>query len=374
MRAVHISKVKGIAGSEQHLLMLLPGLAAHGVEVSMLVLEEADGSAGEFCEALAERGIPARRVPIRGHLDPALPGRLAAELRAARPDLVHTHLLHADLYGLPAARRAGVPHAISSRHNDNPFRRNPVLKLANRLAMRRADRVIAISHALADFVRGVEGIEPDKVVTIHYGLQPREYPPDVCETARAAWGIAPDAPLIGYFGRLIEQKGVDVLIEAFARVRREHGRARLVIVGDGDLRPALEEQARVAGVGDAVHFAGWVADAARLMPACDVIAMPSRWEGFGLVALEAMSAARPLVASRVSALPEIVDDPATGRLVPPDDAGALAAALGDLLADPARAAAMGRAGRERLVQAFAVDTMVQATLDVYRSVVTAGRG
>ncbi len=102
--------------------------------------------------------------------------------------------------------------------------------------------------------------------------------------------------------------------------------------------------------------------------------MPSRWEGFGLVALEAMSAARPLVASRVSALPEIVDDPATGRLVPPDDAGALAAALGDLLADPARAAAMGRAGRERLVQAFAVDTMVQATLDVYRSVVTAGRG
>ncbi|MGB4675487.1 MAG: hypothetical protein WBH90_02075, partial [Aggregatilineales bacterium] len=70
MRAVHISKVKGIAGSEQHLLMLLPGLAAHGVEVSMLVLEEADGSAGEFCEALAERGIPARRVPIRGHLDP----------------------------------------------------------------------------------------------------------------------------------------------------------------------------------------------------------------------------------------------------------------------------------------------------------------
>src|SRR5690554_5732964 len=368
MRAVHISKVKGIAGSEQHLLTLLPGLAAHGVEVSMLVLEEADGSAGEFCEALAERGIPARRVPIRGHLDPALPGRLAAELRAARPDLVHTHLLHADLYGLPAARRAGVPHAISSRHNDNPFRRNPVLKLANRLAMRRADRVIAISHALADFVRRVESIEPGKVVTVHYGLEPREYPPDVCETARAAWGIAPDAPLIGYFGRLIEQKGVDVLIEAFARVRREHGRARLVIVGDGDLRPALEEQARVAGVGDAVHFAGWVADAARLMPGCDIIAMPSRWEGFGLVALEAMAAARPLVASRVSALPEIVVDLETGLLVPPGDPAALAEAIAGLLADPAWAQAMGQAGRARLVEAFSPGRMIDETLAVYEDV------
>lgn len=374
MRVLHVSKVKGIAGSERHLLTLLPGLAQQGVDASMLVLEEPGTPVDDFCEALTGCGILAGRLPIRGHMDPGLPGRLTEYIRAAHPDIVHTHLLHADLYGLPAARRAGVRGAVSSRHNDNPFRRNPVLKLLNQRAMRRADRVIAISGALADFVREVEGIPPGRVVTVRYGLEPLDSLSDVRERARAEWDVPAEAPLVGFFGRLIEQKGVDVLLEAWAQVQADYASARLVIVGDGALRDSLEAQARALGVSDSVRFAGWVADAARLMPACDVIVMPSRWEGFGLVALEAMSAARPVVASRVSALPEIVDDLQTGLLVPPGDPAALAEALGGLLADRAWAAALGRAGRERLVREFSVDKMVQATLDVYRNVVNDVKG
>lgn len=373
MRVLHVSKIKGIAGSERHLLTLLPGLARAGVDLSMLVLEEPGTPADDFCEAVAAQGIPADRLTITGHIDPSLLNSLTATIKAARPDIVHTHLLHADLYGQLAARRAGVPHTLSSRHNDNPFRRNPILKMMNRLAMRRADRLIVISGALAEFATQVEGIPPERVVTVRYGLEPLTYPPGQRERVRAEWNIPADAPLVGFFGRLVDQKGVDVLLRAWGGLQEDYPAARLVIVGDGVLRAELESLADALGVCGSVIFAGWQSDASLLMPACDVLTMPSRWEGFGLVALETMSAARPLVASRVSALPEIVDDLHTGLLVPPGDPDALAEAIGGLLADPAWASALGQAGYQRLVDVFAVDKMVQATLDVYQSVVGGDR-
>ncbi len=369
MRVVHISKVKGIAGSERHLLTLLPELARRGVEVSMLVLEDPRQPADGFSGALEEAGVPVRRVAIHGHIDPSLPERLSAPLRALAPHILHTHLLHADLYGLYAAGKAGIRCAVSTRHNDNPFRRNPILRWVNRRAMRRARRVIAISGALARFVSEVEGIEAERIVTIHYGLDPLAVPHTDRASARAALGCDGSGPVIGFFGRLVRQKGVDSLLRAFARVNRLFPAARLVIVGDGEERSGLEALARDLDLGGTVNFAGWIEDAPRLMTACDLIVMPSRWEGFGLVALEAMSAACPLVASQVSALPEIVVDGETGLLVPPEDPDALAEAVGCLLADPARAAAMGRAGYERLVSDFSVEKMVRATLDVYGEVV-----
>lgn len=365
MRVVHISKVAGIAGSEGHLLMLLPALARQGVEVSMLVLEDPRRTAGAFCREMVARGIPCETLPVWGHVDPALLGRIAAYLRGLQPDIVHTHLIHADLYGLLAARWAGVQHAISSRHNNTPFHGRPLINWLKRTAMRRADRVIAISYAVARFVAEVERVDAGKIVTIHYGFEPLDYPPDAREAARAEMGLPPGAPVIGMFGRLIPQKGIDVLLDALPQVLQQHPDARLLIVGDGVLRATLEAQAQALGLDGVVTFAGWVERAYRLMPACDLIVMSSRLEGFGLVALEAMSAARPMVASRASSLPEIVVDGETGLLVPPEDAPALAEAIAALLGDPAHAAALGQAGLRRLRAEFSVDKMVNATYGVY---------
>lgn len=371
MRVVHISKVTGVAGSEGHLLRLLPALAALGAEPSLVVLADPRYSAEAFCAEAARRGIPTHVERISGHLDLTLTARLSAHLRRVQPHIVHTHLIHADLYGLAAAVRAGVPRRISSRHNDDRFRRHPLIKAVTRRSMAQAQAVIAISGALAGFVSGVEGVPAAKVHTIHYGLE-ADAPGALSRAeARQGLGLPEDAPLIGFFGRLIAQKGVDVLLAAFDGLAVHHPAAHLLIVGDGPARAALEGQAASLSAADRVHFTGWLADAQRYMPACDVIAVPSRWEGFGLVTLEAMRHSLPLVVSRASALPEIVEEGRTGLIVPPEDAPALAAALSGVLADALTARQMGADGHRRLRESFSVEKMAQSTFELYQAVACA---
>ncbi|MGF1506503.1 MAG: glycosyltransferase family 4 protein [Anaerolineae bacterium] len=356
MHCVHISKVTGVAGSERHLLSLLPGLAERGLRITMLVLEEPARPADDFVDALIEQGVTVQRVPIRSHLDARLPGELRRRLKRLQPDVVHTHLVHADFYGLPAAHQAGAALCISSRHNDNAFRRNLLFRAANRRVMRHTDRVIAISRALERFVADVEGIGPEKVVAIPYGMQPPIYPANIRTQARKALHLSPGAVVIGFVGRLIRQKGVDVLLQAVGHLPD----VQVVIIGDGPLRAELEGTA-----GEHVRFVGWRHDARELMAAFDVLAVPSRWEGFGLVTLEAMSHALPVVAARVSALPEIVVDGETGLLVPAEDAASLAAALNTLVTDLDLARQMGQKGYQRLCHHFSEQAMIQSTYDVY---------
>ncbi len=374
MRVVHISKSTGIAGSERHLLYLLPGLRERGVETRVLVLEDPRRPARAWCRALEERGETVESVPIHAHLDLKLVGRLVQRLRALEPDVVHTHLLHADLYGLTAARRARVPHAVSSRHNDDAFRHNPLIKWLNRRVMRQADRVIAVSGSVARFVSEVEGTPEHRVVTIHYGLDIPCSQPNNREAARSRLGVTgdPDLALIGFVGRLVRQKGVDVALQAFAKAHQAHPQSRFVIVGDGPARRELEAQAGRLALEESVIFAGWVEDASGLMPAFDMVVAPSRWEGFGLVVLEAMSHGLPVIASRAGSFPEIVIDGETGLLVPSESPAALAKAIEELLVDPRRGAAMGRRGQSRAAESFSVGNMVDATVTVYEQI-TAGR-
>jgi len=186
---------------------------------------------------------------------------------------------------------------------------------------------------------------------------------------RVELGMPADVPLVGVVSRLTEQKGHAYLLDAFAEVIQALPSAHLLVVGDGELRPALERQAARLGLQDSVTFTGRRADVPRIMMALDVLAMPSLWEGFGLVLLEAMAAGKPVVASRVSAIPEIVADGETGLLVPPKDPAGLARALLILLRHPAQAREMGRRGRQRLEQQFTATCMVEQTRAVYESLI-----
>ncbi|MFN8530829.1 MAG: glycosyltransferase family 4 protein [Anaerolineae bacterium] len=359
-------KVTGIAGAEQHLLTLLPGLRQRGVDARLLALVEPGHPVDELAAVAAEVDLPFARMVIHSNADIGLTSRLRQYIRAEQPEMVHTHLLHADLYGIPAARLAGVRCVLSSRHNDDAFRRKTHWRAIHRVQWRMIDAGIAISDAIRQFCVDVEGASPKQIQTIHYGLTPSAMDDPVPRPSlRESLKLPADALLIGMVGRLIEQKGMRYGLEAFARVCGAFPSAHLVIAGDGVLRAELEGVAAALGIAERTHFLGWRTDVNQLMGAFDVFLMPSLWEGFGLVLLEAMARSLPVLASRVSAIPEIVVDGETGLLAPPRDVGALETGLRSLLSNAGMRQRMGSAGAERLHSAFGADKMIDATLRLY---------
>jgi glycosyltransferase involved in cell wall biosynthesis len=344
MRIAHVHRMRGIGGSERHLLTLLPALAAHGHDVVFVGLDDPAWEASDFYGALS---VPALRLPSPRDVDPLLLGRLVRGLRA---DVVHTHLVHADLYGGLAARLRGAK-LVSTKHNDDPFRRGP-FRHVERGLVRLADRVVAITESLRRFTVERVGVPAAKVETIHYGLDdlPRPWganPPDA---------VPPGARILLATSRLVRQKGIDVAIRALPLLP---GEDVLVVLGEGPERAALERLAAELGVAERVFLPGRVPDVAAWLRRASVYVHPARWEGFGLGVLEAMLAGLPVVAARVSSLPELVADGETGLLVPPDDPQALA--------DAVRAARpeLGAAGRERARRDFSVERMAAKTAALY---------
>jgi len=369
VRVVHLIKATEIAGAERHLLTLLPGLVERGVDVRLILLHPPDNPVDHFVQALEAGGAAVERQIIRRHLDPPLFGALRRRLRALQPDILHTHLIHADLHGIPAGRAAGVRRIISSRHADDPFRRLLIMRALSAVLWRMASDGIAISDAVRRFCEEIEFAPPGKVTTIHYGIPAPARPIDrkaAAAALRAELGIDSNAPLIGFVGRLIWQKGMIYGLQAFARVLLKRPDARLIVVGDGERRAELENRARRYGIAGKVFFLGWRTDVPRLMAGFDIFLLPTLQEGFGLVLLEAMAARTPIVASAVSAVPEIVAHGETGLLVPPRDPAALSEALLTLIADPPLRQHMGLLGEDRLETAFSAERMIDATLRLYQ--------
>jgi glycosyltransferase involved in cell wall biosynthesis len=356
MKIVHVHRMRGIGGSERHLLTLLPALAERGVDPVFVGLDDPGWDAEPFYREL---GVPSVRLRSPRDLDPRLVVSLRRELRRLRPDVVHTHLVHADVYG---ALAAGAP-LVSTKHNDDRFRMGP-FRLVERALTRRAGRVIAITEALRRFNVEQVGLPENKVEVVHYGLDGQ--PP---AWARNEPVLLPDgARVLLAVCRLTAQKGVDVAVRALAEVRRGYPDAVLVVLGEGPEHAALDALASDLAIGDAVFLPGRAGDVAEWLERAEVVVHPVRWEGFGLALLEAMLAERPLVASAVSSVPEIVVDGATGLLVPPNDPPALAGAISRVLADRELARSFGTAGRDRARAEFSVDRMAARTLAVYERV------
>ncbi len=350
MKVVHLHRIRGISGSERHLLTLLPALAAHGIEPVFLGLDDPASEPQPFYDQLEADSV---RLACPRDVDPALARRVRRELQRLRPDVVHTHLVHADVYG---ALGTGRTPLVSTKHNDDRFRLGPFRYVERGLA-RRAARVIAITDALRRFCVDRVGLPAAKVEVVHYGLDalPQPWSQEVGEPP-----IPTGSRVLLCVGRLVEQKGVDVAVDALERVRKRIPEAVLVVLGEGPERARLESLA-----GEGVYLPGRVGDVASWYERAEILVHPARWEGFGLALLEAMLAARPVVASRVSSAPEIVVDGETGVLVEPDDPDALGTAILSLLGDRERAATMGAAGQARARDEFSVARMVEKTAAIY---------
>jgi len=365
MKVLHLHKITGVGGSERHLLTLLPALRERGVDASFLGLDVKGTDAPRFYRELETTGVPARHVRCTLDVNPRMAAAVVRAVRAKAPDLLHTHLVHADVYGSMASRALRVPF-VSTRHNDDPYLLGP-FRFVDRAFARRARRIVAISNAVRRFLVESAGLPAEKVETIHYGLD--RLPDARSEVTPAEAGVPEGVPLVLAVGRLTEQKDHETALRAFATVDEK---AYFAILGIGPLEARTKGLARELGIADRVVFPGRVEIAAWLERA-SVFAHSSRWEGFGIVLLEAMLAGLPIAATRVSAVPEVVADGETGLLVEPGDWQGLARTLEGLLADPSRARALGEAGRERARTSFSVARMTERTVALYESI-PAARG
>ena len=361
IRVLHVQKVAGISGSEAHLLSLLPRLRERGWDVRMLMLHENEPGAWDFARALAGRGVPLDATPIARDVDPPAFLSLVRYLARERPQILHTHLVHADTYGQIAGTLARVPTRVSTKHGFNEFREGQAFALADRAVASLAHVHIAISRGLAHYLARTEGFDEQSFEIVHYGIAPRD---DASSYPRTE-------PRLLCVGRLIPIKGHIVLLRAFAEAKREVPGLQLDIAGRGPLEPALRALARELGIADAVGFLGHVSPIQAAIEGAAIVVVPSMGEGFGMVALEAMERSRPVIAAAIGGLGELVEHGETGLLVEPGVAEPLTRAIVELASDLGRAAAMGAEGRRRALTEFLESRCVERTEELYEEALAA---
>lgn len=353
-KILHIQKVKGISGSEKNLLSLLPCLDPQKYEAHFLILEESSLPQEEYESLFKGTSVKVHRWLIHRHLDFRVFLKLIRFIRREKFDLVHTHLIHADIHGVLAARLAGVPIIMSTKHGWDIYPRIKKRELwLLRFVSRYLDHVVTISDALDPICKKYERIPEGKMTTIYYSLPPAEsFSP-----------VSSDHFL--FLGRLMVEKGCRELLKAFRQVLEEFPNAKLKLAGDGPLRREMEGWVEQNGLGEAIKILGYQKDIDSLIDQSAVVVLPSYGEGFGLVLLEAMAHQRPVIATNVSAIPEVVQHGKTGLLVPPKNVHSLVEAMKTFLRDPDLEKKLGQAGYERLKKHFSPEQMVSKTEALY---------
>ncbi len=297
--------------------------------------------------AMEEAGIPASAISWDANCsDPAGAWRVWRWLRKHPAEIVHMH--HGGLSVRAVCRMAGVGAIVQHIHSRTL---EPTGASISQLELRGVDAIIACSHAVADCLPGRHA------EVIYAGVATGSHPPVK---------VAPIGPLrLGVLARLIPLKNVESVIVATARLSAMGIEVQTEIAGSGSSECSLRDLAASLGMGDRVHFLGWRMDVGELLASWELLVIPSLEEGFGLSALEAMAAARPVVASRVGGLCELVVDGVTGRLVPPGDIDALVCCIAELASDRQRLAFMGDEGWKRVRKHFSVELMARRTAELY---------
>ena len=364
VRVVHCIDNLGIGGTELNALRTLERLDRTRFDIALVTLRE-EGPLRARYEAA---GIPVHPFPVRSLFGPeaiAAGLRFARFLRARETQIVHSHDIYTNIFATAWARVAGVPVVIASRRwwQSLPQRK---YRVGNQVAYRLAHRVLANSPAVAGSLADADGVAPARILTVpNFADEAAFRPMSRAERARRreAFGVPADALVVGMIARLSAEKDHVTLLDAMSRLTGPAADAHLLLVGDGPMRAALEARAATLGIAPRVHFAGLQPNEPNLHPLFDLSTLTSLSEGFPNTIVEAMAAARPVVATAVGGVPDAVAAGRTGTLVPPGDAAALARAMDALLADRQRREAFGSEGQaeaRRKFHASAVIPMLEA--------------
>jgi glycosyltransferase involved in cell wall biosynthesis len=356
LKVTHVVLSMDVGGMERNVVNQVREGRKLGQEVSILCLERR-GTLAERAESLGARVVC---VDKPDGFRPGIVRPIRAVLRDLAPDVVHTHQIGPLFYTGLAAARLSVPLLVHTEHGKVNYAARRRTRWLGRVAAGFARRFYCLSRDMVDHVTAARIVPGHKLHVIQNGIDTSFYlqPRDGGQVRRSL-GIPPDAPLVGTVGRLTEVKRQDVLIDAFAEVVRRIPSARLLLVGGGPLHEALRQRAATLGLAQRVHFTGYQTDTTPYLYAMDVFTLTSRSEGMPQALLEACVAARPVVATRVGGIPEVIEQGETGLLVPPGEVLPLADALCEVIDHRECAAAMGRRASQRVVARFDISRMAQ---------------
>jgi len=371
LRILLLSTSMGMGGADQQILILARDLLARGHEVRIVALAP-----------LGPMGIEARREGIaieslelrRGLGDLSRILRLVALLRAWRPDILHSHMVHTNLLARAVRPLVGMPPLLSTIHSINDG--GPLRMAAYRLSNRLVNRFTIISRLAAERYIAIGAVPAARLDVVPNAVDTARFRP--LPGARAALrrqlGLGDEFVWLAV-GRFEEAKDYATMIAAFARLIAGRPASRLLLVGKGSLQPDVEARVRAAGLESSVRFLGVRRDVPDLMSAADGYLLSSAWEGMPVVLLEAAAVGLPIVATRVGGVPEVVEDGATGYLAPPGDAEALGRAMERVEAmAPEERVAMGRRGRSLVEERYGTTHVMERWNRIYSELAAGARG
>jgi len=351
-RVLHIIPSLDQSGAEKQLALAAIHLPREKYDVRVIAVTRG----GHYEQVLREAGVDVHVIGKRFKWDPMTLYRLFAMIKEFQPDIVQTWIFAGNAYGRVAAHWAKVPHIIASERCVDEWKSGYHF-LIDRFLMRWTNRIVVNAEGIRRFyVR--QGLADEAITTIPNAIEARPLDDAPTDKIRESLGVPPDVPLVGFIGRLWPQKRVQDLIWAADILRMSGWNFRIVIVGDGPRRAALERFADALEITSIVHFVGHRNDAAEIMRVLTMLVLPSKFEGLPNVALEAMMAGKPVIGTRISGTDEVVIDGETGILIPPQQPLELARAVRTILADPSLGRRMGAAGRDRVLKEFSIEGMI----------------
>jgi glycosyltransferase involved in cell wall biosynthesis len=359
-RIALLAETGGAGGAERMMVHLGDELLRRGHEVIPVL---PNGRNPWMVDQFSNRGCtPEMFTATPGSSDLKALAQMVGILRRRRVDVVHTHEFFTSVYGGAAARLLRKPQVITM-HGGRYYASSKHRKTALRWVARGSRAVVGVSDATATELAEQLGIARARVQVVHNGVRPEA---GHREPVRRELGVGDEETLVVAVGNLYPVKAHIVLLRALAGMRNSGDtRWRLAIAGRGGEEAALRAFVAESGLTDRVHILGYRADIANILAAGDVYAMPSLSEGLPMALIEAMLAARPVIASRTGGIPEVVTDGVHGLLVTPGDAESLAAGLGRLFADSALRTQLAAAGRQKAIDCFSVERMVDAYERLY---------
>lgn len=377
MRLLFVVPSLSVGGAERHLARVLPRLDPARFDARVVCIKER----GPFFDEVGRQGIGVHSLERSDRQLHLALRDLVREVRRFRPDAVITRGFNAEILGAVASRIARCPLTVVWKHNCGDVHRRRRERLLGPVIERLSHAVLGVAFGQVPYLVNDLGIPGHKIRVIRNGVDPAEYSPSGRRAARGGevarqLGIADDDDVVGILAVLRTEKDHATFLRAGAEVVARHPRARLLVVGDGPLRPELEALATELGLGDRVVFAGMRSDVDEMLRLVDVTVLSSYTiECFPFAILESMTAGIPSVCTAIGGLPEMIDHGHTGLLVPPRDPRGLADAVVALLEDPERRRRMGDAARARLESHFSLDLCVAETERVLTALAAShGRG